>query len=407
MNLKRISLVLAICLAVAPALGLSPEGRGAAMGGAYSPLAKGAEGMLYNPATLGSVTLAGALLGGGVDVSNNALSLMDMVNLATGSGSGFTKSLDKISEKGKWEGHIDGAAGGAVDVMGVGVAAYQRIMASGKDVSRETVELVLSKDHVIQKQDDGIYEMTGTSELSSILEISAGYGGELPVPLPIGKLSGGAAVKLYKGTAYALMESDSVLDTVNPPASNKTTGSNMYANATSGQGFGFDVGVHAELAVVDASLAVKNIGSKVKWDAKGQVAGLNKTTLKMDSTETSGTIDQTIPMVVLLGVGGTIPVVGTAASAELEMAGKGQSKPKDGDAIETSKAQTIVRLGLEQGLLGVLSLRAGYASGGSDSDGQITVGLGLGALIARLDLAVGYGLDQKSGSFGASGSVSF
>jgi len=86
------------------------------------------------------------------------------------------------------------------------------------------------------------------------------------------------------------------------------------------------------------------------------------------------------------------------------MVGKGTSKGTTGDAITTSAAETKLRIGVEQSVLGILNFRAGYVTGGK---GQVTLGAGLGALVARLDVGVGIGLDGKSGSAGLSGSVSF
>jgi len=400
MNLKKISLVLAVCAAVSPALGATPEARGLAMGGAYSPFAKGAEGLWYNPATLGAITLAGVSVGVGADLNNNALTMMELQKLVSGSDADKYKSIDKIAKEGKWNANVDIDAGAGADVMGVGVGISQRAMVTGNDVTADTIEYstfsTLDRPGVTRN----VFDLNGTFQASSYREIGVGYGRELPIPVPMAKISAGAVVKIYQGTKYTLMSTTNHVDKL-VPANN--TGNNVFADGTTGKGVGFDLGAHAEFAVVDASLSIKNIASVISWDTKVQGGKVDPATLTMSQVNTTETIKQTLPMAIALGVGGHVPVVGTSVGMEIESVGKGTSKG-DSDSIETSGAETRLRIGAEQSVFGVLNFRAGYVTGGK---GQVTLGLGLGALIARLDVGVGIGLDAKSGSAGLSGSVSF
>jgi hypothetical protein len=398
MNLKRISLVLLVCAAVSPALGITPEARGLAMADAYSPFAKGAEGMWYNPATLGAVTLAGIDAGGAGELTNNALTLNELANFATGTDAKKLEAIDKIAKEGEWNANVKIVAGASADIMGVGLSVSQNALITGMDVSADTVEYsTFSK----LRAGKNIYDLNGTFQGSAYREIGIGYGMELPIPLPMGKVSAGAVVKILQGTDYTLMSTKNHVDKVNPL---NCTGSNLLAEGSSGKGFGVDLGAHAEFAVVDASLYIKNIASVISWDTDVQAGAVNTTTLLLPTGTTKETIKQTLPMTIGLGVGGHIPVVGTAAGAEIEMVGKGTTKGKTGDALDTSEAETRLRVGLEQSMLGIVNLRAGYVTGGK---GTVTLGAGLGALVARLDAGVGIGLDGKSGSAGLSGSVSF
>ena len=397
MNLKRISLVLLVCAAVSPALGITPEARGLAMADAYSPFAKGAEGMWYNPATLGAVTLAGIDAGGGAELTNNALTLNELANFSTGSDAQKLDAIDKIAKEGEWKANVNIVAGASADIMGVGLSVAQHALITGMDVTADTVEYsTFSK----LRAGKNIYDLNGTFQGAAFREIGIGYGRELPIPLPMGKVSAGAIVKVLQGSDYTLMATKNHIDKVNPL---NCYGANLLAEGSSGKGIGFDLGAHAEFAVVDASLYVRNIASVISWDTNVQAGAVNTTTLLMPTGTTKETIKQTLPMTIALGAGGHIPVVGTAASAEIEMAGKGTTKAL-GNTVDTTEAETKLRVGLEQSMLGIVNLRAGYVTGGK---GTVTLGLGLGAIVARLDAGVGIGLDGKSGSAGLSGSVSF
>lgn len=397
MNLKTISLVFAFCAAVSPALGITPEARGLAMADAYSPFAKGAEALWYNPATLGAVTLAGVDVGGGAELTNNALSLTEFANFASGSDEQKYDAIDKIAEEGEWNARVNAVGGASADIMGVGLSIAQHVNVTGMDVTAATVEY--STFNTL-RSGSNTYDLNGTFEGVAYREIGIGYGMELPIPLPVGKVSAGAVIKILQGSKYTFMATENHVDKVVPL---NNTGANVYAEGNSGKGFGVDMGAHAQFAVVDASLSIKNIASVISWDTTMQAGAINPATLTLIATEGDETVKQTLPMTVALGAGGHIPVVGTAAGIELEMVGKGTTKV-GGESIDTSDAETIIRIGAEQSVLGILNLRAGYATVG---DGMVTLGLGLGAIVARLDAGIGIGLDGKSGSAGVSGSVSF
>jgi hypothetical protein len=146
--------------------------------------------------------------------------------------------------------------------------------------------------------------------------------------------------------------------------------------------------------VVDGSVVVKNLGGKLKWKGDQETGSFNQSTLAFDKkTEPGKEYEMELPTVVMAGVGAHIPVVGTAASVEME--------------TNATDSETRIHIGAEQSMLGILSLRAGYQTKSGGLPPMVTFGAGVGVLVARLDVGGALASGGKGGMASVSGLVSF
>ena len=368
----------------APALGLSPEARSAGMGGAYSALSSGAEGIWWNPATQG-MNLVSVVMGGGLEASNNALGLSRVMGILSDDATEKEKAVADVRKEGKWEGLMEAVGGAGLEVWGFGVGVFPRGVVRADEVSPDAVEYALLGSVPLKTS----YDFSGTYTRSVFTEVSLGYGKQV-FEFPGILISAGAALKYFHGLDYEYLKTDQKF-TVGPYTPVSSTEKRA---AKSGKGFGADVGLHAEAAgIAKASVVLKNIASKIKWDADVEKGGFDTSTLAFSATSGVDEVSQDVPTVLLLGLGGTVPVVGTSLVGEIE--------------VDTTNSDTRLRAGLEQKILGIIMPRIGIATGAAGADPMITLGLGVGALLARVDLAAGIGLDGKGGALGASGCVAF
>jgi hypothetical protein len=191
-------------------------------------------------------------------------------------------------------------------------------------------------------------------------------------------------------------------------------GENTHVESNSGSGLGFDLGIQASLAgMAKGSVVLKNIASQIKWTGvtgERRTMAMNATTgnLQMGtSSPLNEDVTQQMPMVLVIGVGGTVPIVGTSAAIEMETNATKEEISSNGttDKIRPNE-KGRVRIGLEQ-KIAVLAIRAGYVTKTGASPSAISLGLGLGALGSGIDLACGMATNQKSMTVALSGGVSF
>jgi hypothetical protein len=422
--LKVLSCIGFLLVAGSGALAVSPEARGTAMGGAYSPFAQGPQGMWWNPAALPDteglgLLKGGIMVGGGLDAGNNVLKMAEIPGTVQGVLADDQDKIDKLVGKiranpdGVWNAAIDGVGGAAACVRGFGLSFFPQVKLSADNVTPDLVKYALEYTKISNgtiplplNATTSHYDLGGDIEQAVYYEIGLGYGMELPKWVPGIGLSAGADVKYYLGTSYMKSGGHQVIDYNGGGAGIPTySGDSTRMESKKGNGLGFDLGVHASLAgMAKGSIVLKNIGSQIKWTGvtgDRRTMAMNPTTHNLD-TGTSfpvvGEVTQKMPMVLLLGVGGTIPMVGTSAVIEMETnATKDEIRPNE-------KAK--MRFGLEQKIV-VLAIRAGYVTKTGASPAAVSLGLGLGALGSGIDLACGMATNQKSMQVSLSGGVSF
>lgn len=402
------SLIVTCALSASSAIAFSPEARGAGQGGAYSAFAEGAEGIWWNPAVLGEQLVVSASLGAGLEAGNNALSLSRIVDLISSPTDAKKRDVVndirklKVEDNELWQAAINAGGLGGVSIKVPGAGSFAlgitpRVMLKAADVTADTVEFALFYDpsdlstFPPSAPEIRRYEFGGKFTRSAFMEIGLGYAREIPEPVPAISLSAGLNIKYFYGLDYTYAMTDQVFDfgsLVLP------TSQSEYLTGGSGKGFGADLGLHAKiLGSIKAAIVVRNIGAKIKWDVEGERGTFNQSTLKFESYSFTGTKEQDLPTVVSLAAGGSVPVVGTMAGVQAD--------------IGPSDEGTRIGLGLSQKLMGVFSLRLGYAYNSDVSSSMITGGLGLGALAGGFDLAGGFAPDGKSAAFSLSGSVAF
>lgn len=392
--MNRLRSLLTVCVMVActdPALALSPEARGTAMGGAMTPFASGAEGLWWNDGVLGKPLLLSGLAGFGLEGGNNALNLQQIIALAEQTPKGKADAIQAIKDKGSWDARIEtaGIAGATVRGISVGVIPHAYVQAKG--VSPDAAELAIDGTIPVPPAPTASqhYAIKGEYTRAVFTDIMAGYAHDLPTFIPGVSLSGGAAVKYIMGSDYDHVKTDQTFDSFAPTIPNSNS---EHTNSTSGKGYGLDLGVHASmLSIVKAGLEVRNLGAKITWDTKRQVGYFDQSTLKFISHTGTGDATMTLPTTILLGGGVSLPVVGTSAGLQLES--------------DVTNHENKFHLGVEQSFAGVFAIRAGYVTGAGPTPAQVTFGLGIGAVVAHLDVGAGMALDGKGGSAAISANV--
>lgn len=391
--MKRFLIVLTVvCLGLAGtrATATEPVARGEAMGSAYSTLTGGVEGLWFNPAMFGTPILGSVGLGLVMQGGNNALKLSEFQAILQDDAAAKRKAVQKIWDAGKWEARIEAAGGAGVSIMGFAIGITPRMLVEALDVSPELAQNALTPENPAWLAPNVAHSIRGDVRTAVYNEISVGYGHDLGGLIPGISLSAGGAFKYIQGSDYkhyrANYEIPALLTGI--PLANA-----LKEEASKGTGYGVDLGVQAGiLGILKAAVVVKNIGASIKWDGTVAENTFNGTGFTSRSTTGTGNITQKLPTEVMLGVSGSIPVVGTSAAAALD--------------TRTNPTETRLRLGLEQSL-GLLAFRLGYVTAAGPETGMVTFGLGVGALVASLDLGAGVGAGGKGGMISASAKVSF
>ncbi|MEK7477490.1 MAG: hypothetical protein AAB152_17855 [Candidatus Coatesbacteria bacterium] len=383
------TLVLCMLVAESRVLAAEPIARGAAIGSAYGTLAGGAEGLWWNPAVLGSPILGSAALGLTLQGGNNALTLNQLRGIVQDDATAKAEAVTAIEKKGRWDTRVEAVGGAAVSVMGFSVGVAPRIIVEALNVSPLLAKVALLGNVTLQPNSH--YDVTGENLRAVYNEIAIGYAHDLPIPVPGLSLSGGLAIKYYQGSDFERWKTDQHIDT--GATASGSIASSTHETATQGTGYGVDLGLRGTVAgIVKCAIVVKNIGGAITWTGKTESSNLNAAKTAFVTTTTLGDIKEKLPTQVTVGASASIPVVGTAVAAALD--------------VRTNPSETRAKVGLEQSIA-ILALRVGYVTAAGPEPGMLTFGVGLGALVARLDVAAGVSAGNKGGMLGASGTVSF
>jgi len=389
--MKRLYFGLLVCImavAGSQALAVEPGARAGGMAGAYSTVAGGSEGIWWNDAVLGTPILGSAALGVALDGGNNALTLSQLSGIATDDAQKKAEAADAIGNQ-DWNARIEVGAGAAFSILGFAVGVTPHVLVEANDVSPLLMRQALTGTAALTPFTH--YDITGEFVTSGYTEYALGYAHEIPIPVPGFSLSGGLALKYLQGFNYERYQTEMHFDTgsLTAPLANSA-----HEKSTKGTGYGVDLGVRATvLGVVKAAVIVKNLGAKLTWDGTTESsAGYDAATGSFGTTISSGDIEEKLPTRVVVGASASIPVVGTTVAAAMD--------------TRTTPAETRGRFGLEQSL-GILGIRFGYVTAAGPTPGMITFGVGVGALVARLDVSAGICSGNKGGMLGASANVSF
>jgi hypothetical protein len=358
------------------------------MAGTLAPFASGAEGLWWNDGVLGKPLLLSGLLGVGMEGGNNALSLSRIMGIVRNDAGAKTDAIADIRKEGKWDARIEGGGAAGVTIKGFGLGVFPHVYIEAKDVSPDAAEFALSDSVTLVPGHH--YQLKGEYARAVFTEVAAGYAHDLPTFIPGVALSGGGALKYFKGSDYDQVKTNQ--DFYTGPSSAQSSDS-THITASSGSGYGVDLGVDASfLGIAKASLSLRNLGAKITWDKAAVQSGyFDLATLAFQSTTKLQDAEQKLPATLLLGGGVSIPVVGTSAGVLLES--------------DFTNKETRLHLGAEQSIGGIIAFRAGYVTGAGPAPAQVTFGLGLGAVIAHVDLGAGMALNGKGGSASISANV--
>jgi hypothetical protein len=361
--------------------------RSVAMGGAHIGLASGIDAARYNPANLGLANHHQGgleLLGFGANISNNAFSLADYNKYSGALLTAQDKAdiLAKIPDDGL---HLDVDAEASAMAISAGPFVLTATAVGKADVNlnRDIFDLILNGNTYA----DTINVTGSYSDVISYGTAALSYG------MPIythgqRQLAIGATAKYIRGIAI-----EQVTELQGMAATYATgfagDGKAIARTATGGSGMGLDLGVALKLNNhYTVGARVENMVSRIKWDHQTEERGYifsfdTMTVANMeDDFVTSDDYTKDIPAFTT-----TLPanmVVGIArTSGKLLWAVDWQQGLKK-EAGATTKPR--ISVGAEYSLIGLLPLRAGYATGGGRT-ASFSFGTGLHLLGYYLDVA--------------------
>ncbi len=381
-----LSLVAMLLASNALASGQS-SARSVAMGGAHIGLASGVDAARYNPANLGLTShrnTAIEFVGVGANISNNSFTLSDY-NKYTGA---FLTTedkadiLSKIPDDGlRLAADVEATAMAisagsfAFTVLGVGVADV--------NLNRDIFELVLNGNTYADTISvDGSY-----SDALSYASAGLSYG--MPIYTSGSRqLSVGVTAKYLHGLAIEqVVELEGMVATYATGYAGQ--GHLIAQTATGGSGYGLDLGAALKLNnSYTAGIKIENFVSKLTWDKETEEHGyiFNFDTMTVDNMEDDYVVsddytraiesfETSIPSVMTIGIANT--------SGSLVWAIDYQQKFRSENGTSTKPR---IAAGVEWSPLGILPLRAGYATGG-DRNAAFSFGSGLHLLAFYLDAA--------------------
>lgn len=379
--------LLAMATGLATAAGQS-SARSMALGGAYLGLAKGVDAARYNPANLG---LSGynsnslELIGFGVNVNNNALSLGDY---NTYTGAVLTES-DKADIMGKIPSDglrvtADLEAAAMSLSMGSWAFSVTGVGSANVNLSKDILDLVLNGNHLGETVSlEGSY-----SDAVSYVQSSLSYGREV-YRLGSRQVAVGATFKYLRG--MAVEQVTELTGGVTTLTTGFTGSGRMVARtATGGSGYGLDLGTSIKLNdSYTAGLSFRNVLSSLSWSGSPEEHGYifdfdeDASDILQDdyvvSEDYSKDIDgfsTSLPTVMTLGIANT--------SGKLLWAVDWQQGFRE-DAGASSKPRLCA--GIEWLGLSTLPLRAGFATGGARGT-HMALGSGVHLGGFHLDFAV-------------------
>ena len=390
-----LALTIAVCTltlllpqSVRPAATVHSSARSAAMGGAFTGLAKGVNAARYNPANLGldgyrQYGLEFASLG--VSLTNNAFTLSDY-NKYTGavlSTADKQDVLDKIPTEGL---SIDADIKASALSLALGsfVLSVNGVGAADINLSREIVDLILNGNTFADTLD-----VTGSySNGLSYAGASLSYG--LPLySAGTRQLAVGFTASYLRGIAIEEVVSLEGLATTYENGF-QGHGEAIIRTAAGGSGYGLDLGAAFKLNnSYTVGVRVENVLSKITWDQEPQEYGyiFSFDTASVDDfdedfvTSDDYSIDiepfsTSLPAVMNVGLANT--------SGKLVWA---VDWTQGFRAAPGTSTKPRLALGVEYRLLSFLPLRTGFMTGG-DRNTAFSFGSGLNFLGFYLDAAV-------------------
>lgn len=381
--------LLLLAAAPAPDAQVHSSARSAAMGGAYTGLARGVDAAKYNPANLGLTDyqqLGIEFVSVGVNVANNAFTLSDY-NKYTGSVLSTADKqdiLDKIPGEGL---KIDADVQATALSLAIGNMAFtiSGFAAADVNLNKDIIELMLNGNtladtiHVTGSYSDGIsYGTAGISYGTALY--SAGSR----------QLSVGLTAKYIRGLAVEkLVELQGLATTLETGF--EGSGRAIIRTADGGNGYGLDLGAALKFNdTYTVGARVQNVLGHINWNKGTQEHGyiFEFDTATVDDIEEDdyiGSEDYSIDIASFRTTLPTVMNVGVAkASGRLLWAvdwiqGLGNSPG--------ASTKPHLAVGAEYALLKMLPVRAGYATGG-DKNAAFSFGTGLRLVGFYLDAAV-------------------
>ncbi len=362
--------------------------RSAAMGGAFTGLAKGINAAKYNPANLG---LNGYRQYGlefvalGASVTNNSFSLSDYNNYtgATLSTADKQDILDKIPTEGLSL-DADVKASAMSLALGSFVLSFGGVGAADINLNRDIVDLMLNG---LAYADT--LNVTG-SYSDAVSYATAGLSFGMPIySSATRQLAIGFTGNYIRGIAF-----EEVTSLRGLAAAYETgfqgEGEAIMRTATGGSGYGVDVGAALKLNnSYTAGVRIENVVSRIKWSNKpeerGYIFQFDSTTVDDFNGDAVTSDDYTIDIPSFTTSLPAVMNVGFAhTSGKLLWA---LDWTQGFRAAPGTSTKPRVALGAEYRLLGFLPLRAGYGMGG-DRATAFSFGSGLNFFGFYLDAAV-------------------
>ena len=363
--------------------------RSAAMGGAYTGLAKGVDAAKYNPANLGLKgyqKYALEFVSVGVNVSNNSFTLSDY-NQYTGavlSTADKQDILDKIPGEGL---KIDADVQATALSLALGSLAFTVTGFAAADVNlnKDLVDLILNGNtfadtvFVTGSYSDGI--SYGTAGISYGTALYTAGSRQLSVGL--------TAKYIYGFAVEELVELEGLAATYE--SGFQGSGRAIVRTAEGGRGYGLDVG--AALRFNDtytAGIRIQNALGQIKWNKGTQEHGyiFEFDTATVDDIEEDdyiGSDDYSIDIDAFSTTLPTVMNVGFAKASGRLLWAVDWIQGLDNTPGASTKPHLAV--GAEYSLLKILPIRAGYATGG-DKNAAFSFGSGLNLIGFYLDAAV-------------------
>ena len=362
--------------------------RSAAMGGAFTGLAKGINAAKYNPANLG---LDGyrqyglEFVGFGASVTNNSFSLADYNNYtgATLSTADKQDIMNKIPTEGL---SVDADIKASAFSLGMGsfVLSFGGVGAADVNLNRDIVDLMLNGlayadtlDVTGSYSDALSYATAGISFGTAIYssgtrQLAIGFTGNYIRGIAIEE------VVSLRGLAAAY------------ESGFQGEGEAVMRTATGGTGYGVDVGAALKLnKSYTAGVRIENVVSRIKWnhepEERGYVFQFDSATVDDFNKDIVTSDDYSIDIPAFTTTLPAVMNVGFAhTSGKLLWA---VDWTQGFRAAPGTSTKPRVAVGAEYRLLGLLPLRAGYGIGG-DRATAFSFGSGLNLLGFYLDAAV-------------------
>lgn len=380
-----------VCLTPGTALSAATvhsSARSAAMGGAFTGLAKGVNASKYNPANLG---LDGyqqyglELAAFGASVTNNAFTLSDY-NKYTGavlSTADKQNIMDKIPTEGL---SIDADVKASVLSLALGrfALSFNGVGAADVNLNRDIVNLILNGNTFADTLDlTGSYSnglSYATASLSYGLPVYSSGTRQLALGLTASYIRGLAIEEIVslKGSATTLT------------AGFEGHGEAIMRTATGGTGYGLDLGAALKLSnTYTTGIRFENVLSRIKWNhepqERGYIFSFDTATVDDFDQDFVTSDDYSIDIDAFTT---SLPAVMTAGFARTS--GRFLWAVDWTQGFRTAPgASTKPRLavGAELRLLSVLPLRGGFSMGG-DRNTAFSFGSGLNFLGFYLDAAI-------------------